>query len=190
MIVIGFTVASRNNDRTVGGKAFAWRLLGMMPSISKAATVSQTDEWRAERRTRLYHSCIDILVQQINELTGRDVFLRFGDQQFRRSRVFLDFLSMDGDEVSHATMCPTVQCPSCWCPRDQLDCTDDVYPLRNTQDVYEETAAERKRLLHPNGQPRQGCKQQVSICQTYIIYTLTIFNYSEWMSVCIIKVYT
>ena len=117
-MVIGFTVASRNNDRTVGGKAFAWRLLGMMPSISKAATVSQTDEWRAERRTRLYHSCIDILVQQINELTGRDVFLRFGDQQFRRSRVFLDFLSMDGDEVSHATMCPTVQCPSCWCPRD------------------------------------------------------------------------
>ena len=110
MTVIAFTVASRNNDRTVGGKAFAWRLLGMMPSISKAATVSQTDEWRAERRTRLYHSCIDILVQQINELTGRDVFLRFGDQQFRRSRVFLDFLSMDGDEVSHATMCPTVQC--------------------------------------------------------------------------------
>jgi hypothetical protein len=79
MIVIGFTVASRNNDQTVGGKAFAWRLLGMMPSISKAATVSQTDEWRADRRTRLYHSCIDILVQQINELTGRDVFLRFGD---------------------------------------------------------------------------------------------------------------
>ncbi len=25
MIVIGFTVASRNNDRTVGGKVFAWR---------------------------------------------------------------------------------------------------------------------------------------------------------------------
>jgi hypothetical protein len=32
-------VASRNNDRTVAGKSFAWRLLGMMPSISKAATV-------------------------------------------------------------------------------------------------------------------------------------------------------
>ncbi len=144
----------------------------------------------ADRRTRLYHSCIDILVQQINELTGRYVFLRFGDQQFRRSRVFLDFLSMDGDEVSHTTMCPTVQCPSCWCPRDQLDCTDDVFQLRNTQDVYEETAAERKRLLHPNGQPRQGCKQQVSICQTYIIYILTIFSHSEWMSICIIKVYS
>ena len=71
-------VASRNNDRTVAGKSFAWRLLGMMPSISKAATVSQTDDWRSDRRTRLYHSCIDILVQQINDLSGRDIHFRFG----------------------------------------------------------------------------------------------------------------
>ncbi len=149
------------------------------------------DWWVAGRKTYSFIPLMHWYLGPSNQQTdGRDVFLRFCDQQFRRSRVFLDFLSMDGDEVSHATMCPTVQCPSCWCPRDQLDCTDNIYPLRNTQDVYEETAAERKRLLHPNGQPRQGCKQQVSICQTYIIYTLTIFNYSEWMSVCIIKVYT
>ena len=140
-----------------------------MPSISKAATVAKTDEWRSERRTRLYHSCIDILVEQINDLCGRDVFLRFGDQLFRRCRVFLDFLSMDGDEVSHATMCPTVQCPSCWCPRQQLHDTDEVFPLRDTQEVYEETAAERKKLLEPNGQPRQGCKQQVSYLDIYVV---------------------
>ena len=73
-------VASRNNDRTVSGKAYAWRLLGMMPGISKAATVAQTSEWRAERRTRLYHSCIDILVAQINDLTGRDIHIRYADK--------------------------------------------------------------------------------------------------------------
>jgi hypothetical protein len=44
-------VASRNNDRTVAGKAYAWRLLGMMPAVSNAATVAQTTEWRAERLT-------------------------------------------------------------------------------------------------------------------------------------------
>jgi hypothetical protein len=109
--MVGFTVASRNNDRTVGGKTFAWRLLGMLPSISKAATVSQTEEWRADRRTRLYHSCIDILVQQINELTGRDVFLRFGDQHFRRSRVFLVFLSMDGTKFLTPLCVPRCSAP-------------------------------------------------------------------------------
>ena len=109
-----FAVASRNNDRTVSGKAYAWRLLGMMPGISKAATVAQTSEWRAERRTRLYHSCIDILVEQINDLTGRDIHILYADKLVRRSRVFMDFLSMDCDEVSTITMCPTTQCASCW----------------------------------------------------------------------------
>ncbi len=75
-----FAVASRSNDRTVSGKAYAWRLLGMMPAISKAATVAQTSEWREERRTRLYHSCIDILVEQINDLTGRDIHIRYADK--------------------------------------------------------------------------------------------------------------
>ncbi len=51
----------------MSGKAYAWRLLGVMPAISKAATVAQTTEWLAEQQTLLYHLCIDILVQQIND---------------------------------------------------------------------------------------------------------------------------
>ena len=99
--------------QSVASKAYAWRLLGMMPAISKTATVSQTDEWRANHRVRLYHSCIDILSTRINDLVGRDVYIRFADNMTRRSRVFLDFLCMDGDEVSTATMCPTTQCTTC-----------------------------------------------------------------------------
>ncbi len=117
-------VACSNSDRAVSGKAFAWRLLGMMPSISRAATLAQSDEWRSHWRTRLYHSCIDILAQQINDLIGRDMFFRFGAQMYRCSSVFLDFLCMDGDSVSNAIMCPTTQCMSCWCLKDQLSATD------------------------------------------------------------------
>ncbi len=156
-----FAVASRNNDRTVAGKSFAWRLLGMMPSLSKAATVLQPDEWRTDRRTRLYHSCIDILATQINDLTGRDMHFRFGDHQYRRSRVFLDFLSMDGDEVSTATMCPTTQCTSCWCPKQHLSDPDVVFPFRDTQEVGERVAREREILLQRDGQPRDRCKEKV-----------------------------
>ena len=159
-------VASRNNDRTVAGKSFAWRLLGLMPSISKAATVLQTDEWRSERRARLYHSCIDILAAQINDLTGRDMYFRYGDQQFRRSRVFLDFLCMDGDEVSSATLCPTTQCTTRWCPKNQLSDPDLVFPFRDTKDVRERVAAERKNLLHRDGRPRDRCKERVFLCMS------------------------
>ena len=34
-----------SDGRTVSGKAYAWRLLGMMPAISNPATVAQTTEW-------------------------------------------------------------------------------------------------------------------------------------------------
>lgn len=163
LIISSLTVASRNNDRTVSGKAFAWRLLGMMPALSKTATVGQTTEWRAERRTRLYHSCIDILAQQINDLTGRDVYIRYADKLVRRSRVFLDFLSMDGDEVSTATMCPTTQCTTCWCPKDQLQATDKVFSFRDTQEICSELKTERARLLNPDGTARDRCKDKVSI---------------------------
>jgi hypothetical protein len=115
----------------------------MMLSISKAATVAQTDEWLSDLRTRLYHSCIDIvgfLAQQINDLTGRDVFFRFGDQKYRHSRAFLDFLCMDGDEVSNATRCSTTQCASCCCPKDQLTDPDVVFQFRNTNEVRENVA--------------------------------------------------
>ena len=58
------------------------------------------------------HSCIDIFVAQINDLTSRDLDIRYADKMVQHPRVFMDFLSMDGDEVSTATMCPTTQCPS------------------------------------------------------------------------------
>jgi hypothetical protein len=137
----------------------------MMPSISKAATVAQTDEWRSDRKTRLYHSCIDILAQEIDELTERDMFFRFGDQKYRRLRVFLNFLCMEGDEVSNATMYLTTQCTNCWCPKDLLSDTYVVFPFRNTNEVRERVAQERKRLLHRDGKPSDSCKGEV--CKPY-----------------------
>jgi hypothetical protein len=105
--------------------------------------VAQTTEWRAERRTQLV----------------------------RRSRVFMDFLSMDGDEVSTATMCPTTQCTSCWCPRDQLHDTDQVFPFRDTQSIRAELETEREQLLNQDGTPRERCRERVSYFCEYVLYT-------------------
>ncbi len=119
------------------GKSFAWRLLGMMPSILNAATVLQNDEWRSDRRTYLYHSCIDILWEQINDLTVHDMHFLFGDQKYQDSSVFLDFLCMDGNKVSNATMCPTRQCMTCWSPEERFSDQDVVYAFRDTIDIRE-----------------------------------------------------
>jgi hypothetical protein len=136
-----------------------------------AATVLQTEDWRSDRRTRLYHSCIDILVQQINDLSGQDIHFRFWDHLYRRSRVFLDFLCMDGDEGSSATMCPTTQCTTCWCPKAQLSDPDAVFPFRNTEEVREKVAQKHRRLLHRDGTPRDRCKAVVCYIRSkYGIY--------------------
>ena len=46
-------VTLRNLNSVVSGKACAWRVLGMMPSLRKSATLAQTDTWRKDRRLRL-----------------------------------------------------------------------------------------------------------------------------------------
>ena len=80
----------------------------------------------------------------------------------QRSRVFMDFLSMDGDEVSTATMCPTTQCASCWCPREQLHDSDHVFPFRDTQEIRAELETEQAQLLNQDGTARDRCKDRVS----------------------------
>jgi hypothetical protein len=71
----------------------------------------------------------------------------FADQKYRRSRVFLDYLCMDWDEVSDATMCPATQCTTCWCPKDKLSDTDVVFPFSNTEEVREKVSEERRQKI-------------------------------------------
>jgi hypothetical protein len=73
----------------------------------------------------------------------------------------MDFLCMDGDEESNATICPTTQCTTCWCPKERLSDLVVVYPFRDTQDIRERVSEERKKLLHQDGQLRDRCKEKV-----------------------------
>ncbi len=88
----------------------------------------------------------------------------------RHSRVFMDFLSMDGDEVSTATMCPTKQHTSCWCPRDQLQDNDQVFPFRDTQLICSELETEQEQLLNQDGTPTERAREQVSYFCIYLLY--------------------
>jgi len=65
----------------VSGKARAWRVLGMMPSVRKNATLAQSDEWRKERRLRLHHACIAHVVDMVNRFCGEDKHVLCADGQ-------------------------------------------------------------------------------------------------------------
>ena len=51
-------ITLRNLNSVVSGKAAAWRVLGIMPTLRKSATLEQTDTWRKERSLQASCGCI------------------------------------------------------------------------------------------------------------------------------------
>ena len=72
-------VTVRNLSSVVSGKACAWRVLGMMPSLRKSATLAQTDTWRKDRRLRLHHACIAHVVDMVNRFCSEDKYILYAD---------------------------------------------------------------------------------------------------------------
>jgi molybdenum cofactor biosynthesis enzyme MoaA len=55
------------------------RVLGMMPSLRKSATLAQTDTWRKDRRLRLHHACIAHVVEMVNQFCNEDKYILYAD---------------------------------------------------------------------------------------------------------------
>ena len=72
-------VTVRNLSSVVSGKACAWRVLGMMPSLRKSATLAQTDTWRKDRQLRLHHACIAHVVEMVNKFCSEDKYILYAD---------------------------------------------------------------------------------------------------------------
>jgi hypothetical protein len=53
----------------------------MMPVIKKEATAAMSPAWRTKRSARLYHSCVDLVVADINKFCSEDRYMRFADKQ-------------------------------------------------------------------------------------------------------------
>jgi hypothetical protein len=78
-------ITLRNLTTAVSGKAAAWRVLGMMPSLRKSATLEQTDTWRKERRQRLHHAGLAHLVEMVNKFASEDKHVLCADGQVQMS---------------------------------------------------------------------------------------------------------
>ena len=77
----------------------------------------------------------------------------------RESRVFPHFCSADGMEIVAITMCPTGECPSCTCPADELNNTEDEYSCRPSSEVKEKVSKAREDLLDEDGNIKSGMQR-------------------------------
>ena len=158
-----FSVGCLNNDRTVMGRSFAWRLLACLPIMKGSACTNTDKEWQRLRRLSLYHRAMEPIVADANEVCSIDRYYRFADKVVRLGRAFYHFLSIDGAEIAAATLCGTDNCPTCECPKAELDNTEDTYPLRKTSEVKKAVEDGRARLLNADESVKANKKSAVSI---------------------------
>ncbi len=70
-----------NLNSVVSGKAAAWLVLGMMPTLRKRTTLDQTDTWRKDLQLRLHHAGITHVMEMVNKFASKDKHLLCTDGQ-------------------------------------------------------------------------------------------------------------
>jgi hypothetical protein len=105
------------------------------------------------------------IVADGNELCWTDRYYRFADKIVRCGRGFCNFLSLNGAEIAAATLCGTDKCPTCDCPKSELDNTKPQFPLqKRSRSVKKQVEAGHARLLNPDGTVKQRKKTEVYLC--------------------------
>ncbi len=109
---------------------------------------------------------MDHIIQDINDLCSRDIYLRFADDRVCCVRTFFHALVMDGAEVAAALLCNVNQCPVCTCPHSELDRTDISYPYRDTETVKRSVEEARSEHLDEGSEVKERHGDEVSYYRT------------------------
>lgn len=83
--------------------------------------------------------------------------------------------------MGNATQCWTGDCPSCWCPSNELDSTDEAHELRSVEMVRAQLKEARADLLNPDGKPQARKMNKVKEKQRELKCKLMPHN--AWMDV-------
>ncbi len=68
---------------------------------------------------------------------------------------------MDGLEIAATALSTTMVCPTYKCPREELDRTDKLYPVRSTADVRAGVEKACAELLNSDGSIKDRCLGKV-----------------------------
>ena len=100
---------------------------------------------------------MDLVITEINDLCKTPRYYRWADKMVRLGLAFWHIISLDGLEIAAAALSSTMECPTCKCPKAELDRTDKLYPVRNTADVRAGVEKARAELLNRDGTIKDRC---------------------------------
>ena len=116
----------------------------------------------------MYHGSLSHIVSEVNEICSTERYFRFADKVVRKGRGFWHLLSLDWAEIAVATLCDVHNCPTCDCPKSELDDTQKIYEMRSFSDVKRQVLAAREEYLNADGTVKDRCKTKVST----VLYTM------------------
>jgi hypothetical protein len=85
---------------------------------------------------------------------------------------------MDGLEIAATALSNTMECPTCECPKDELDRTDKLYPVRSSAKVGAGVEEERAELLNRDGSIKDRCRCVISYMISYMISYLISYDFT------------
>ncbi len=103
------------------------------------------------------HRAMDPVIAKINELYKTARYYRWADKMVLLGQAFWHIISMDGLEIAATALSNTMVCPTCECPKEELDRTDKLYPTRSTKDVRVGVEKARVELMSRDGSIKDRC---------------------------------
>ena len=84
-------------------------------------------------------------------------YYRWADKLVCLGKAFWHIISLDGLEIAATALSSTMECPTCECPKDELDRTDKLYPVRSTKDIQAGVEKSHRELLNRDGSIKDRC---------------------------------
>ena len=129
------TVTSGNFMADIKNQASSFRFLALFPSFNSTAASRLSDSEVIVRRKEITHEGMCAVLQKLKDILNKPFDFLCADGKYRMLVPMLQFLILDGLEISMHTMCSTVNCPVCTAPRSELGNPDFPWELRDSQKV-------------------------------------------------------
>ena len=84
---------SLNNNRSVMSKLYAWLPLALLPTLKASACTNPSASFLRYRRLDLHHRSLDHVIEAVNLLCDKILYIRYADNMVRKSQAFLHFLA-------------------------------------------------------------------------------------------------
>ena len=151
-----------NIDESKRFKKGAFRFWGCLPVYDSAAArlAGRSDEWITRRIAEVHMQAMDRAVTQLRAIAHPRPW-RFANGESLMGVVRLAFAMGDGPAQNRHLAKLTKGCGVCMASADELDRTDQTWPLRDCHDILHSLRLLAAECLNDAGEVRQGKKKVI-----------------------------